>query len=58
MNGDCSGNDNGGGGRHDGALYTEESQMGKGETDVEHGAGGQGGQVTDGLSSRDIQKYL
>ena len=47
------GDDSGGGGRHDGALSTEEAQMGKGETDVEHGVGGQGGQVADRLSPRD-----
>ena len=46
-NGDCGGDDSGGGRRHDGALSTKEAQMGKGVTDVEHGAGGQGGQVTD-----------
>ena len=47
-----------GGGRHDGTLSTEEAQMGKGETDVEHSARGQGCQVTDRLSSRDRQKSL
>ena len=46
------------GGRHDGTLSTEEVQMGKVETDVEHGVGGQGGQFMDGLSSRDRQNFI
>ena len=32
--------------------------MGKEEKDVEYGAGGQGREVTDGLSSMDRQKSL
>ena len=50
---DCGGDDTGRGGRHDGALSNKEAQVGKGEKDVEHGARGQGREVTDGLSSRD-----
>ena len=49
---ECGGDDGGGGRVHDGAIPTEETDMGKGETDVEHGVGGQGGQVTDGLSPK------
>ena len=57
-NGNFSSDESGGGRRHEGALSTEEAQMEKRETDVDHGAVGQGGQVTDGLSPRDRQKSL
>ena len=57
-NGDCGGNDSGGRGGYDGTFSTAEAHMGKGETDMEHGARGQGRTVTDGLSSRDRLKSL
>ena len=38
---------------HNGAFPPKEAEMGKGEADMEHGAGGQGGQVSDGRHTRD-----
>ena len=39
-------------------FLAQNLQMGTGETDVEHGARGQGRTVTDGLSSRDRPKSI
>ena len=55
---DSCGADRGGSGGHDGAFPSLEAKMGVGETDVEHGPGGQGRPVTDGLYPRDRPKSL
>ena len=57
-NGYCGGDDSGGHGGHDITLSTAEEQMGKGETDVDHGAIVQGRPVPDGLSFRERTKSL
>ena len=51
--GDCGGNDRGGGRGYDGTLPSEEVTMGKRTPDMEHGEGGKGGKVLDGLSPGD-----
>ena len=51
--GDCGGADGGGGRRYDGALPPEEATMGKGTPNVEHGKGGKGDNVSDGLPPGD-----
>ena len=51
--GDCGGNDRGGGRGYDGTLPSEEATMGKITPDMEHGEGGKGGKVSDGISPGD-----
>ena len=48
--GDCDGDDGGRGRGYDGTLPSEETTMGKRTPDMEHGEGGKGGKVLDGLS--------
>ena len=50
---DCGGDDEGEGRRYDSTLTPKETTMGKRTLDLEHGEGGNGGKVSDGLSSGD-----
>ena len=49
----CSGDDGGRVGGYDGTLPSEKTKMGKRTPDMEHGEGGKGGKVSDGLSPGD-----
>ena len=55
---DRGGGDIGGPGGHDGTFSSAEAKMGTGSMDVEHGPGGKGRPVMDGLYPRDRTKSL